>query len=190
MKQDLTQFQKASQVSRLTHQGYAMILSNAMPLCDACALMDRCPDYHPGGEDCPFFTSILEGRIRRYMALKHIREEDTDLVVLFCKHLTTIDFINAWTSTVGPFKQTTKREGLDVAPVLRFRTQLESAATKLARELILTPSARRAMELEDARRPEEFDVDQLLEDRAAAQGTTTNSTPEDRRAPRESSPLL
>ncbi len=160
-----------------------LFLTNGMPTCDVCALRRRCPDYEPGAEDCPLFSRILEDRVRRYLRLQHLRDEDVDLVLLYCKNLTEIDFINACASTLLTFQK--KR-----AEMLRYRTQLEGVALRLARDLCLTPAARRALEMDRKRSGDEIAVDRLLEERAEAQHGSNDDTPEDGASPGESSPLL
>ncbi len=151
-----------------THQATPLILSNSFPLCDPCALKDRCPDYSAGQEGCPFFTRILESRIRKYSAVPHIEETDVELVVMYSKALTTVDLISAYASAVGPFTKQSTKEGLDVLPILNYKTKIEKQALDLAKELGLTPAVRRRLELEQRKRGEEFDVDALLNARASA----------------------
>ena len=163
-----------------THQATPLILSNSFPLCDPCALKDRCPDYAPGQDDCPFFSKILQARIRKYSAVPHIEETDVDLIVLYSKALTTIDLINSYASAVGPFKKQSTKEGLDVLPILNYKTRIEKQALDLAKELGLTPAVRRRLELEQRKRGEEFDVDALLHSRAVAQDDMTHSHAQDK----------
>ncbi len=162
------------------HQATPLILSNSFPLCDPCALKDRCPDYSPGQDNCPFFARILESRIRKYSAVAHIEETDVELVVLYAKALTTIDLINSYASAVGPFKRQSTKEGLDVLPILNYKTRIEKQAVDLARELGLTPAVRRRLELEQRKRGEEFDVDALLNARAAAHDDLNHSHAQDK----------
>ncbi len=162
-----------------THQATPLILSNSFPLCDPCALKDRCPDYAAGQADCPFFSRILEARIRKYSRVPHIEENDLELVVMFCKALTTVDLISAYASAVGPFKRQSTKEGLDVLPILNYKTKIEKQALDLAKELGLTPAVRRRLELEQRKRGEEFDVDAMLKIRASAHDDMNNSDKQD-----------
>ncbi len=166
-------------VARKTPSVTPLILSNSFPLCDSCALKDRCPDYLPGQDDCPFFARILEARIRKYSAMPHIEETDLDLIVLYSKALTSVDLINAYVSAVGPFKKHSTREGLDVAPILNYKVKIEKQALDLAKEIGMTPAVRRRLQLEQRKLGEELDVDVMLNERAAAQDDHSNSHPKD-----------
>ena len=163
-----------------THQATPLILSNSFPLCDPCALKDRCPDYSAGQDDCPFFARILEARIRKYSAVPHIEETDIDLIVLYSKALTSVDLINAYVSAVGPFRKQSTREGLDVAPILNYKVKIEKQALDLAKEIGATPAVRRRLQLEQRKHGEELDVDVMLNERAMVQDDMNNSHPPDK----------
>jgi len=110
----------------------------------------------------------------------HIEETDVELVVMFCKALTSVDLISAYASAVGPFKKMSSKEGLDVLPILNYKTKIEKQALDLAKELGLTPAVRRRLELEQRKRGEAFDVDALLTARASAHDDMNNSHKQDK----------
>lgn len=133
----------------MVHGGKSIWRGMAPP-CRKCAMQKRCDEYDPDSH-CKIAERLQDGIKATVLALPHIVPAiDEPLVNEYAKVLTAGAVVDGYIAEVGPFRFS-KEEGLNVQPVLtRFRLALTNTACKLARELGLSPTARRSLERDAA----------------------------------------
>lgn len=129
-----------------TVHGGRSVWRGMAPPCKKCALQKKCDEYDPDSH-CVVAERLQAGIRDQVLALPHIIPAiDEPLVSEYARVLTAAAVVDGYIAAVGPFKSD-KATGLDTQPVLnRFRLALTNSACKLARELGISPMARRAME--------------------------------------------
>jgi hypothetical protein len=133
--------------AHLKHQAHRFMDRGLWPVCSRCPVREQCERFDAHGT-CVVAAEAQVAVMRQVMALPHVRPEDAPIADEYARLTVFVNVLDLYLSRHGALLGNGDAPFCEGQPVLAQRAKFSKLRLEHARELGLTPAARKRLEQE------------------------------------------